>query len=307
MLITFNNARIVKRIGENMMNVLYADDERGMLEVGKEFLEMSGKLNVETALSATEALLKMDCNPFDAIVSDYQMPGMDGLQFLRSVRNQDKKLPFILFTGKGREDVVIEACNAGVSSYLQKGGDAASMFAELENRIEQAVSRRRSDQALLIKNLQANLAIDLAKIATWEYDPDTMLFKFDDLFFRLYGKEVSPNRVDVFSPEEFVSQLVHPDDREMVVEWLKRECGKICQKDYIQIEHRTVRSDGQVRWMAVRAGALMGPDGHLIKVCGVSHDITDQRMMDLVEMVTPTAPTARCTTDRHGCFLTLDR
>ena len=163
MLITFNNARIIQIFRENMMNVLYADDERGMLDVGKEFLEMSGKLNVETALSATEALHKMDRHRFDAIVSDYQMPVMDGLEFLRSVRNRDKQIPFILFTGRGREDVVIEACNSGVSCYLQKGGDVAPMFAELENRIEQAVCRRSSEQALLIKNLQATLAMDLAR------------------------------------------------------------------------------------------------------------------------------------------------
>ena len=71
-----------------MMDVLYADDERGLLEVGKEFLEMSGRLRVETVESATEGLGMLADHRFDAIVSDYQMPGMDGLEFLRSVRGR---------------------------------------------------------------------------------------------------------------------------------------------------------------------------------------------------------------------------
>ncbi len=124
-----------------MLDVLYADDERGMLELGKEFLEMSGRLKVETAISAKEALKKMAERRFDAIVSDYQMPGMDGLEFLRRVRSRDESIPFILFTGRGREELVMEACNAGASGYVKKGYSPAPMFVELERIIEQAVEK----------------------------------------------------------------------------------------------------------------------------------------------------------------------
>ena len=60
---------------------------------------------------------------YDAVISDYQMPDVDGLQYLKKVRGTDKDLPFVLFTGRGREEVVIEAYNSGVSFYVQKGGD----------------------------------------------------------------------------------------------------------------------------------------------------------------------------------------
>ncbi len=125
-----------------MLDVLYADDERGMLELGKEFLEMSGRLKVETAISAKEALRKIAGRRFDVIVSDYQMPGMDGLEFLRCVRSRDESIPFILFTGRGREELVMEACNAGASGYVQKGYSPTPMFVELERIIEQAVEKR---------------------------------------------------------------------------------------------------------------------------------------------------------------------
>ena len=183
-----------------MLKVLYVDDERGMLEIGKECLEMSGKLSVETAISAYDGLSKMGACHYDAIVSDYQMPALDGLGFLRYVRDADRHIPFILFTGRGREDVVIEACNAGASCYLQKGGDATSMFLELELKIIQAVDKTMAEKALLIKNVQANLAMDLAKIASWEYDPETRMFKFDELFYKLYGIYFRPDPVDILSP-----------------------------------------------------------------------------------------------------------
>ncbi len=70
-----------------------------------------------------------------AAVSDDQMPAMDGIEFLKAVRGWGDKTPFIIFTGKGREDVVIEALNTGADFYLQKGGEPKSQFPELAHKI----------------------------------------------------------------------------------------------------------------------------------------------------------------------------
>jgi len=94
---------------------------------------------VETACSVSEAMAALGQRHFDVIVSDYQMPEEDGIQFLKSLRAAGDRMPFILFTGKGREEVVIEALNQGADSYLQKGGDPRAQFAELANMIERAV------------------------------------------------------------------------------------------------------------------------------------------------------------------------
>ena len=57
------------------------------------------------------------------------MPDTDGIAFLRKIR-ESSDIPFILFTGRGREEVVIDAINNGVDFYLQKGGDPKSQFVE---------------------------------------------------------------------------------------------------------------------------------------------------------------------------------
>ena len=86
-----------------MFRVLYVDDEPGPLEIGKLFLEKEGRFSVDVITSASGALSLMESATYDAIIADYQMPGMDGIEFLKHVRSSGNSIPFILFTGRGRE------------------------------------------------------------------------------------------------------------------------------------------------------------------------------------------------------------
>ena len=131
-----------------MYRILYVDDEPALLEVGRIFLEQSGEFSVVSIESATAALALLKREQFDAIVSDYEMPGMNGIEFLTQVRASFGKIPFIIFTGKGGEEEVIQAINKGADYYLQKGGEPVLMFVDLSHKIRQAVTGRRADEAL---------------------------------------------------------------------------------------------------------------------------------------------------------------
>jgi PAS domain S-box-containing protein len=126
-----------------MYSILYVDDDENLLGLNKIFLEKSGEFQVDTVSSAPEALDRIAAIRYDAILSDYQMPEMDGIEFLKLVRTRHGDLPFILFTGRGREDVVIDAVNNGVDYYIQKGPDLKAMIAELRYKILRAVERRQ--------------------------------------------------------------------------------------------------------------------------------------------------------------------
>jgi PAS domain S-box-containing protein len=134
------------------ISVLYVDDETALLDIGKLFLERTNEFAVTTASSAPAALELMKTNGIQAIVSDYQMPEMNGIEFLKQVRAMDKTLPFILFTGKGREEVVIEALNEKADFYLQKGGEPKAQFAELGHKIKAAVGYRHVEKQVTTLN-----------------------------------------------------------------------------------------------------------------------------------------------------------
>lgn len=131
-----------------MVTLLYIDDEPALLSLGKAFLERQGEMHVETVQEPERALDLLAARHYDAVVSDYQMPGMNGIDLLIAIRKRYNKLPFILFTGKGREDVVIEALNNGANYYLQKGGSPRAQFAELANMLNRAVEQSKADERL---------------------------------------------------------------------------------------------------------------------------------------------------------------
>jgi len=130
------------------LRVLYVDDEPGLLAIAKLFLERTGEFSVETSDSALEVMDSSTIHSYDAIISDYQMPEMDGIEFLKEVRERYGDIPFLLFTGRGREEVVIDAINHGADFYIQKGGDPKAQFAELAHKLRHAITRKRAQVEL---------------------------------------------------------------------------------------------------------------------------------------------------------------
>lgn len=156
-----------------MISVLFVDDDPDLLESARQFLEQSGDFCVGTATSVPEALDSPGIRSYDAIVSAYRMPGMDGIAFLKAVRERLGDVPFILYTGSGSEEVATEAVNNRADGYLRKGSDPKSRFAELSTRIQQAVKMRQEEAIraseekfrILVENsLDGIVIVDLAGV-----------------------------------------------------------------------------------------------------------------------------------------------
>jgi len=125
-----------------MLSVLVIDDENLVLDATRLFLERFGNMNVQTALSSKDALGILDTNTFDAIVVDYYLPEINGIQLLKILRSKGDTTPVIIFTGVGRENAAIEALNNGADFFLKKGENPSSEFRELAHMINRAVERR---------------------------------------------------------------------------------------------------------------------------------------------------------------------
>jgi len=125
------------------IHVLHVDDDSTFGELAETYLEKDNEaITVHTETNPYDAIHHLETTPIDCIVSDYQMPEMDGLTLLQAVRDEYPNLPFILFTGKGSEEIASDAIKAGVTDYLQKAG--TEQYDLLANRIHNAVSKHRA-------------------------------------------------------------------------------------------------------------------------------------------------------------------
>lgn len=146
------------------IEILFIDDDPDLLDIACQYLEREGEYSIITSQSALSAINLINEYSFDIIISDYEMKRMDGIALLKHLREKGDTIPFIIFTGKGREEVVIEALNGGADFYLQKGGHPIAQFAELSNKIHYAVSRRRAEKELIERN--KNLEFIRRELAT---------------------------------------------------------------------------------------------------------------------------------------------
>lgn len=127
------------------IRVLHVDDDDQRTRVTKRVLEdVRERFDVVTETSASDGLARLEETNVDCVVSDYAMPRTNGLEFLEAVREEAPDLPFILFTGKGSEEIASDAISAGVTDYLQKSGGMET-YAILANRIENAVAKRDAE------------------------------------------------------------------------------------------------------------------------------------------------------------------
>lgn len=157
-------SKMVMDLSGEVIRVLHVDDDRFFLKVAKECLEMQGPFHVDMVSSVEEALEKLKKKQYDIVISEYKMPGKDGLEFLKELRQSGDTIPFVIFTGKGGEEVAINALNLGADGYFNKSGAPESVYGELMHGLRRIVKKRKATDALgeSEKNARAlfNLMVD---------------------------------------------------------------------------------------------------------------------------------------------------
>ena len=105
-----------------MPNVLIVDDSSTMRKIVTRSLRQAGFVvdEIFEAADGVEGLNSLDANKVDLILSDINMPNMDGLEFVKSVRGKGNKVPIVMITTEGGEDVINEAIASGASGSIRK-------------------------------------------------------------------------------------------------------------------------------------------------------------------------------------------
>ncbi|SDY75648.1 PAS domain S-box protein [Halopenitus persicus] len=201
------------------IRVLHVDDQPEFGELVATFLQrVDDRITVVTESSVADGRDRLDAetNRIDCVVSDYDMPGMNGISFLEDVREEHPTLPFILFTGKGSEEVASEAIAAGATDYLQKRG-GTEQYELLANRIGNAVEQYRYET----ERNRVYRALETATQAIGLIDEDGHYVYLNEAYANLYGYE----------PDDLVGEhweVLYPEDEterfnEEILPQLERE------------------------------------------------------------------------------------
>lgn len=152
------------------IRVLHVDDEPEYAEMAAAFLEQEDpRIDAVTETNTGDGLARLEADSFDCVISDYEMPEMDGIAFLREVRERFPDVPFILFTGEGSEAVASDAIRAGVTHYQQKrpGTERYEMLANrLVNAVEHVRAERRARELERINRVVREVSQGLLRAET---------------------------------------------------------------------------------------------------------------------------------------------
>lgn len=144
----------MKILNEQEIDLKLIDDQKDILDLSEIFLaKENDKFKIGTTSNQEEIIDSVEQGGTDAIVSDYEMPGMNGIELLENVREIDENLPFLLYTGKGTEEVATKAIRAGVTDYMQKK-PGTDHYALMANSIENAVKNyRETERAEILSSM----------------------------------------------------------------------------------------------------------------------------------------------------------
>jgi PAS domain S-box-containing protein len=252
------------------IRVLHVEDQYDFADLVADMLErQSDRFTVETASDASEGLARLEAAEYDVVVSDYDMPGRNGIEFLEAVREKYPDLPFILYTGKGSEEVASDAISAGVTDYLQKS-PGNEQYELLANRIENAVSKYRAEQrADQVKRRMEELAETTHDVLyLFSRDWDELLF-VNSAYEEIWGQSIDKLAAN---PRDFLSG-VHPDDRARVIVGMTRAT----RGESVDVEFRVNPTEDYGRWVEAQAEPIFDATGDVVRVGGFVRDITDRK------------------------------
>ena len=171
--------------------MLLVDDESSLLEIIKIVSEQSSEMTVQTAQSAQEALTILQGKTFDAIIVDYHMPDINGIEFLKILRSKGNATPVIIFTAVGHEQAAIDALNNGANFFLKKGESPRMQYRELVAIVKQSVEQNYIGRSLGTTQRIVSDIINFSSDPSFAIDREGKVMAWNDSMEHLTGVPAS--------------------------------------------------------------------------------------------------------------------
>jgi PAS domain S-box-containing protein len=258
-----------------ILNILLVDDDAdiGMfmkLKLSKEAPHFS----ITFVESGLECLDYLKTHTVDCILSDYQMPGMNGMELLRAIKGQGIDVPVIFVTGQGSEEVAREAFKNGAYDYFTKEVGFAH-FARIINSVEQAVKQMAAEKAVKERDFWINESQKVARLGSYVLHISANRWTSSEILDEIFGigKDYDKSFEGWFS-------LVHPDERDRMAQYF---AGVLAEKKRFESEYRIIRqNDGAERWVYGLGELVFDQDGNATRMLGTIQDVTERKQMEVV-------------------------
>ncbi len=247
--------------------VLLVDDDEAFLEISKQILQQENNYQIDTATSVDQATQKLKTKTFDVVVSDYEMPQKTGLDLLTHIKKTHPNTPFILFTGKGREDIAIKALNLGADHYINKHGTPKTVYGELTHTITSLVRARNADSSLLTSEDEHRLLFENSFDGVMLTKPDGSILSANPAACRMLRMS---------------EQEITKAGRQGIVvkdEKLKNALKEREQTGNVISEFTFKRKDGSTFVGEASSNLFLTSSGE-VKTCLILRDITQRKKID---------------------------
>jgi PAS domain S-box-containing protein len=256
------------------MRLLFLEDSPDDVTLAVAELRRAG-LEFEHAVTDSRAgLAEALEQPWTAVIADYTLPGFDGAEALRMVRERDAALPFLIFSGTVGEERAAEAIRGGANDYVMKG-NLARLAPALERELREAERRaeqRQLEEALARIEERYRLTFEKAPIGIINIDHLGRVISTNEQFSALTGKPGA-----LMAGERFLD-CIHPADAR-AAEAALGECMRGRQSG-ARRELRCLTADGRTVWTAVTLTCVSGDGGAPDAVIALVEDVTERRRAD---------------------------
>ena len=244
--------KIDSTVQEESLHILHVDDDASLLSISKTILQSENKFEIDNVTSVDDAFSRLKTFCYDAIISDYEMPIKNGLEFLKELREQKNNIGFVIFTGRGREEVAVKALNLGADRYIDKNGSPETVYCELANAIIEIAERKKAKSLLVESEAKYRMLVEesLQGIMIARGLPPQIIFA-NSAMSKMLGYAVE--EFTSFSPQE-VMKLVYCEDREAFFNRFKDRLMGIQRES--SHDFRAVRKDGLIVWMQASSSRI---------------------------------------------------
>ncbi|MDD1715724.1 MAG: PAS domain S-box protein, partial [Methanolinea sp.] len=254
-----------------MFSLLVVDGDGDFISAFQSHASTWAGISIRTAGTEADAEELLAKGEYDAIISEYVLPGKDGIALLRHVRARYGEIPFIIVTGQGSEDVAVEASRYGITAYFKKGGDYNSLFNDIYGKTRHEVSRKERVQSLKARESRCRSILESHPGYICRIGPDMVITFINKAFSEITGISLEDSIGRPFSG------YILPEDRDS----FNSAVGNLTPEHPSRLSMiRLVpppESDSSPVWTEWTFSAAFDPGGACAMVQGMGRDVSLER------------------------------